>query len=60
MNGLRCQVLLQAVLGSLEVKDDALEDGGDHDVLDSEDDSESNHDLDMMDEHGKNVTGHEL
>ncbi len=58
MNGLRCQVLLQAVLG-LEV-DDGLETGVDRDVLDDEDNSENIHDLEMMDDHGKNVTSHEL
>ena len=60
MTYVRCQVLYQAVLGSLEVEDDDLENDGIHSVLDDEDDSENNHDLDMMDEHGKNVTGHEL
>ena len=60
MTYVRCQVLYQAVLGSLEVEDDDLENDGIHSVLDDEDDSENNHDLDMMDEHGKNVTGQEL
>ncbi len=59
-NIIRCQVLHQAVLDRLEVEDDALENDGVHGVLDGEDDSENNHDLDMMDEHGKNVTGHEF
>ena len=59
-NIIRCQVLHQAVLDRLEVEDDALENDGVHGVLDDEDDSENNHVLDMMDEHGKNVTSHEL
>ena len=51
---------VQAVPGSLEVEDDVLENDGIHSVLDDEGNSENNHDLEMMDEHGKNVTGHEF
>ncbi len=43
-----------------EVVDDGLETGVDRDVLDDEDNSENIHDLEMMDDHGKNVTSHEL
>ena len=52
MNGLRCQVLLQAVLGLVG----NLQTVVDRDVLDDEDNSENIHDLEMMDDHGKEVT----
>lgn len=54
MNGLRCQVLLQAVLGL----DGNHQNVVDRDVLDdeAEDNSENIHDLEMMDDHGKEVT----
>ena len=58
MNGLRCQVLLQAVLGLVGNHQTVV----DRDVLDDEDNSENIHDLEMMDDHGKEVTvgGHEF
>ena len=60
MKGLRCQVLLK-LSWAWEVVDDGLETVVDRDVLDDEDNSENIHDLEMMDDHGKEVTvwGHE-
>ena len=58
MNGLRCQVLLQAVLGLVGNHQTVV----DRDVLDDEDNSENIHDLEMMDDHSKEFTvgGHEF